>query len=147
MTIGKEHYVDLVDGEFKGTKSGAYPLFFYWNSGALSVLAHNLDEVGKEPVFWRLVRRLALLLAGKLAEKPGARVPKIHTETIKDVPEDPKELLEWTRQREPVSRDDVADLSSSQRNQIERECLDYMIPINERHLRQILRSWASHYNR
>src|SRR5262249_22317784 len=72
---------------------------------------------------------------------------KIQTESIKDVPEDPKELLEWTRQREPVSRDDVADLSSSQRNQIERECLDYMIPINERHLRQILRSWASHYNR
>jgi putative transposase len=30
---------------------------------------------------------------------------------------------------------------------VRRECLDYMIPINERHLRQILRSWASHYNR
>jgi transposase InsO family protein len=27
------------------------------------------------------------------------------------------------------------------------ECLDYMIPINERHLRQILRTWVSHYNR
>jgi hypothetical protein len=168
MTIGKEHYVDLVDGEFKGTnasdltnlfarldgspqkdhlvvhfhgglvgrpaaegkaellaplylKRGAYPLFFYWNSGVLSVLAHNLDEVGKEPVFWRLVRRLALLLAGKLAEKPGARGPTIKTESIKDVPEDPKELLEWTRQREPAERDDIADLSDSQRNQIERE--------------------------
>jgi putative transposase len=30
---------------------------------------------------------------------------------------------------------------------VRRECLDYMIPINERHLRQILREWVSHYNR
>jgi len=28
-----------------------------------------------------------------------------------------------------------------------RECLDYMIPLNERHLRRILREWVSHYNR
>jgi putative transposase len=30
---------------------------------------------------------------------------------------------------------------------VRRECLDYMIPISERHLRQILRAWVSHYNR
>jgi transposase InsO family protein len=30
---------------------------------------------------------------------------------------------------------------------VRRECLDYMIPIHERHLRQILRTWVSHYNR
>ena len=28
-----------------------------------------------------------------------------------------------------------------------RECLDYMILLNERHLRRILREWVSHYNR
>jgi transposase InsO family protein len=27
-----------------------------------------------------------------------------------------------------------------------RECLDYVIPLNERHLRRILREWVSHYN-
>jgi putative transposase len=27
-----------------------------------------------------------------------------------------------------------------------RECLDFMIPINERHLRRLLREWACHYN-
>jgi putative transposase len=27
---------------------------------------------------------------------------------------------------------------------VRRECLDFMIPINERHLRQVLRVWASH---
>src|SRR5262249_45908543 len=29
---------------------------------------------------------------------------------------------------------------------VRRECLDFMIPRNERHLRQILREWAAHYN-
>jgi putative transposase len=28
-----------------------------------------------------------------------------------------------------------------------RECLDFMIPLNERHVRQILRAWIFHYNR
>jgi putative transposase len=30
---------------------------------------------------------------------------------------------------------------------IRRECLDFMIPLNERHSRPILREWVSHYNR
>ena len=30
---------------------------------------------------------------------------------------------------------------------IRRECLDFMIPMNESHLRAILREWISHYNR
>jgi putative transposase len=29
---------------------------------------------------------------------------------------------------------------------IRRECLDFMIPLNERHLRMILREWVLHYN-
>ena len=27
-----------------------------------------------------------------------------------------------------------------------RECLDYVIPLNEKHLRRILREWVAHYN-
>ena len=30
---------------------------------------------------------------------------------------------------------------------IRRECLDFMIPLGERHLRRILREWIRHYNR
>lgn len=30
---------------------------------------------------------------------------------------------------------------------VRRECLDYVIPIDERHLRRILREWVAHYNR
>ena len=29
---------------------------------------------------------------------------------------------------------------------IRRECLDWLIPVSESHLRSLLRSWASHYN-
>jgi len=30
---------------------------------------------------------------------------------------------------------------------VRRECLDYMIPLNERHLRRTLQSWVVHYNK
>jgi transposase InsO family protein len=30
---------------------------------------------------------------------------------------------------------------------IRRECLDFMIPLNERHLRSLLKEWKDHYNR
>jgi hypothetical protein len=30
---------------------------------------------------------------------------------------------------------------------VRRECLDLMIPLNERHLRMTLRSWIAHYNK
>ena len=28
-----------------------------------------------------------------------------------------------------------------------RECLDFLIPLNERHVRSVLREWVAHYNR
>jgi putative transposase len=30
---------------------------------------------------------------------------------------------------------------------IRRECLDFLIPLNERHVRRVLAEWVSHYNR
>lgn len=30
---------------------------------------------------------------------------------------------------------------------IRRECLDFVIPLNERHLRCVLQQWVAHYNR
>lgn len=30
---------------------------------------------------------------------------------------------------------------------IRRECLDWLIPLSERHLRRILQAWVAHYNR
>jgi putative transposase len=29
---------------------------------------------------------------------------------------------------------------------VRRECLDFLIPVNERHLRRLLREWVGHYN-
>jgi len=103
---------------------GAYPVFFFWNSGVLSVLASNLDEVAQEPSFQRLVRRLAQLLAGKLAESAGTRGLSIETESLKDIPADPQALLDWTRERESRPREAVSDLTATQRKQIERELRD-----------------------
>lgn len=168
MTVSKLHYLDVVDGEFRGTTAvdleelfkeveksehrdhlvvhfhgglvprttaegiaetllpdylvgGGYPVFFFWNSGALKVLANNLDEVAQEPVFRRLVRRLAQLLAGKLAETVGTRGLQIQIESLKDIPTESEALLEWTRQREPIATADLDELTNSQRDQIERE--------------------------
>lgn len=168
MGIPKQHYVDVLDGEFHDTtagdldqlfsavatspapdhlvvhfhgglvprstaekmaegllpiyqEAGAYPVFFFWNSGALKVLVHNLDEVAKEPVFWRLVRRLAQLLAGKLGESMVTRGLTIETESIKDIPENPQELLDWTLKREVQRREELTELTPTQCRQIERE--------------------------
>ncbi len=30
---------------------------------------------------------------------------------------------------------------------VRRECLDFLIPLNERHLRRLLKEWVAHYNR
>jgi len=105
---------------------GTYPVFFFWNSGALSVLANNLDEVAKEPVFWRLMRRLAQLLAGKLAEAKGTRGLTIKAEPMMEVPEDPQALKDWAAAREPPPETKTAtpDLTRTQREQIERELQD-----------------------
>jgi hypothetical protein len=168
MTVSGLHYVDVVDGEFRGTTPGdleeifqtvetskqrehlvvhfhgglvprraaegvaetlfsdyiavgGYPVFFYWHSGALEVLANNLGEVGREPVFQRLVRRLAQFLAGKLVETAATRGLQIQIESLKDIPTESEPLLDWTRQRVSAAVHDVEELTPSQRNQIERE--------------------------
>ena len=36
--------------------------------------------------------------------------------------------------------------SSASSAPIRRECLDFMIPLNERHLRRVLAEWVPHYN-
>src|SRR5208282_3681677 len=30
---------------------------------------------------------------------------------------------------------------------VRRECLDFLIPLNEKHLRGVLKEWVAHYNR
>jgi hypothetical protein len=167
MAMSNLHYLDVVDGEFRGTTAAdleavfaaikksesnhivvhfhgglvshsaadtmaegllphylngrAYPLFFFWNSSVLKVLANNLDEVAKEPVFWRLVRRLAQLLAGQLADVGVSRGLQIETESLKDIPDDPQGLADWARKREPANEAATKEMTPSQQAQIERE--------------------------
>jgi putative transposase len=44
---------------------------------------------------------------------------------------------------------DTATLSDGERviGTIRRECLDWLIPLSEAHLRRALRLWVEHYNR
>lgn len=100
-------------------EAGAWPVFFVWNSGPFTTLIHNLDEVAQEPAFWRLVRRLAQMLAGKLAESALNRGDVLRFESLKDMPADPQGLLDWTRAREP--QDAPEELSAQQVQQIEAE--------------------------
>lgn len=100
---------------------GAYPIFFFWNSGALQVLTSNLDEIAKEPVFWRLLKRLALLLAGKFAQPRGSRGNTIYTDSIKDIPDDSEMFLKWARKNEPQPSSNFSDLSKMQIDQIEND--------------------------
>ena len=124
-------------------ESGAYPIFFFWNSGALQVLATNLHEVAKEPVFQRLLRRLAQLLVGKLTDPTGMRGPQIEIESIKDIPVEPEALLEWTRKHEPLPNTEIHELTNSQRQQIQRELiLDTVLSAESRAIAATLREPA-----
>ena len=49
--------------------------------------------------------------------------------------------------RSPVASPKANSICERVIGTIRRECLDWMIPMSERHLRLILKSWVEHYNR
>src|SRR6202049_1331120 len=49
--------------------------------------------------------------------------------------------------RSPVARPKANSICERVIGTIRRECLDWMIPMSEAHLRSILKSWVEHYNR
>ena len=49
--------------------------------------------------------------------------------------------------RSPVASPKANALCERVIGTIRRECLDWMIPVSEPHLRAILKSWVTHYNR
>jgi transposase InsO family protein len=49
--------------------------------------------------------------------------------------------------RSPVASPKANSICERVIGTIRRECLDWMIPISERHLRSILKEWIAHYNR
>jgi len=82
----------------------AYPVFFLWRSDLWTVLTRNLDEIAKEPVFQRLVKRLVQLALGKLASPIGTRsAGLLQLESEDDLPDDLSELAQYAAEREPQS--------------------------------------------
>ena len=49
--------------------------------------------------------------------------------------------------RSPVASPKANSICERVIGTIRRECLDWMIPLSEAHLRLILKSWVEHYNR
>jgi transposase InsO family protein len=49
--------------------------------------------------------------------------------------------------RSPVASPKANSICERVIGTIRRECLDWMIPLSEAHLRSILKSWVEHYNR
>jgi hypothetical protein len=54
-------------------RAGAYPIFFLWESGALETVANNLRDIGKEPIFHELVRKVVEFALGRLGGAIGGR--------------------------------------------------------------------------
>ena len=49
--------------------------------------------------------------------------------------------------RSPIASPKANSICERVIGTIRRECLDWMIPLSEAHLRSILREWVTHYNR
>ena len=62
---------DRLSKEYK--KAGAYPVFFVWESGAIESVANNLRDIGKEPIFHELVRKVVEFALGRLGSAIGGK--------------------------------------------------------------------------
>src|SRR5262249_19793042 len=83
---------------------GAYPVFFLWRSDLVTVLTKNFDEIAKEPVFQRLVKRLLRLALGKLVAHVGARPGGLLELPEEDeMPDELAELEKYASDKEPQS--------------------------------------------
>lgn len=54
-------------------KAGAYPVFFLWESGALETVSNNLRDIGKEPIFHELVRKVIEFALCRLGDSIGGK--------------------------------------------------------------------------
>lgn len=54
-------------------QAGAYPVFFLWESGALETVTNNLRDIGKEPIFHELVRKVVEFALGRLGGAIGGK--------------------------------------------------------------------------
>jgi hypothetical protein len=82
--------------------SGAYPIFFLWHSDLWTVLTQNLEKIGQEPIFRRLMKRLVQLALAKLANYAGARAGGIlELEELDALPNDLESLEKYASLREP----------------------------------------------
>jgi putative transposase len=71
----------------------------------------------------------------------------IETRSIRKVSTERFEAMGLVVLRTPVRAPQANACCERLIGTIRRECVDFVIPMNERHLRAVLRDWCSHYNR
>ncbi|MEP7305620.1 MAG: hypothetical protein ABJA98_08895 [Acidobacteriota bacterium] len=81
----------------------AYPVFFLWRSDLQSTFAQNLNQIAREPVFKRLVKRLIQLALGKLVPYLGGRAGGVlELPDENEMPDDLEGLAAYAAAREPA---------------------------------------------
>jgi hypothetical protein len=53
--------------------AGAYPIFFFWQTGLLDLVTGNLNDIFHEKIFQRLLQRVIQFVIAKLAQIPDGR--------------------------------------------------------------------------
>jgi len=103
-------------------EAGAYPMFFVWRSDIVSVLRGNLEEIAKEEIFQRLLKKVLSYAAGKVREELGGARGPARGPAGGLLPESPvtvdEELDRREREEEPFAElptaEDVPELTDAE---------------------------------
>lgn len=99
----------------------AYPVFFLWNSGLLTTLSANLDQIAQEEVFVRLVRRIVRFVRGKFGESKDTKGARLDLESWKQTPRTLTDLEKACEAVEPGDRASLTEVSTMQEEQFKEE--------------------------
>ncbi|MGE0786630.1 MAG: hypothetical protein AB7S26_13245 [Sandaracinaceae bacterium] len=104
---------------------GAFPFFFVWNSHVHTTLFHSLDEIGAEPAFKRILKKVAQWVASKLGsdllpdDAKGVTLDAIAETDLPTAEEDLAELLD--QQGRALDGGSVTNLTGLQQRQIQKD--------------------------
>ena len=69
-------------------RSGGYPVFFIWNSDLWTAISANLDQIAREEIFARLVRRVTRYVMAKFSESGTGKGAKLELQSWVGIPKD-----------------------------------------------------------
>ena len=101
--------------------SGAYPVFFIWQSGLLEIIKHNVTKISGEAMFQILLKWVLKFAAGKLGEaivgkSPAVQLPddmEIHRE-LERIDQEVEPFHDW-----PIA-DNISEITEEEEKAFER---------------------------